>query len=235
MDVSVIVPAYNEQANLERATTETLDRLASFCDSYEVVICDNNSSDRTPDIAVGLAEAHPEVSWVEEPNQGRGLAVAKGFKAAGGDVLAFIDADLATDMSHLAELINSVRNGRYDAATGSRWLGDDTPDRPLVRTASSLGYNFLVRLILGSEFRDHQCGFKSFSSEVIEDVLDDVRAAHWFWDTELLILAADRGYAIREFPVTWEKQDDTAVDLKTDIPVMAKNILALRIRLLRSN
>ena len=103
-------------------------------------------------------------------------------------------------MRHLEELVESVRSGEYDMATGSRWLPDSEADRPAKRGVPSLGYNRLVGLFLRSDVRDHQCGFKAFDRDVLFDVLADVEDEHWFWDTEVLVRAQRAGYRVREFP-----------------------------------
>lgn len=229
--VSIIVPAYNEDEILEQSIEDLLSIIGDKRESYEIIIVDNGSEDETPKIAEELATSHPTISWEKEPKSGRGVAVATGFHAAQGDILAFTDADLATDLRHLEELIQSIRTCGYDVATGSRWIRGKEADRPLDRTVFSRTYNLLVRVLAGSSLRDHQCGFKAFSRDVIEDILDDVNASHWFWDTEILLLAQYNEYRIKEFPVEWEPNMDTTVNFSHDVPKMALQLLGLTIRL----
>lgn len=230
-EVSLVIPAYNEGNVIEESVEETLNELDKISTNYEVIISDNGSTDSLPEIAEQLANTYPEVRWVQEPQPGRGVAVEAGFDIASGDVLAFIDADLATDMQHLEELIESVRSENYDLATGSRWMPGHEAERPVQRTVASKGFNFLARVLLGSSLRDHQCGFKAFSTNVVENVIPEIKANHWFWDTEILVLAANHSYNIKEFPVKWKPQDESEVELHKDIPQMFFKIIELMFRL----
>ena len=158
---------------------------------------------------------------------GRGGALEFAFADAAGDTLVYFDTDLATDMRHLEELVESVRSGEYDVATGSRWLPGHAADRPAKRGIPSKGFNALVRLLLRSDLRDHQCGFKAVSREAFERLREDVEDTHWFWDTELLVRAQREGLAVTEFPVEWEPKGDTKVDLVRDVLGMGSSIVRL--------
>lgn len=219
VEVSVVLPAYDEAGRLRGAVRETLGALASFLPpgSFEVIVAEDGCTDRTPEIARELAAEDDRVRHVHsEGRLGRGRALENAFRAARGETLAYFDADLATNLSHLEELVESVRSGGYDVATGSRRMAGRRADRPARRRLPSALYNGLVRLALGSELRDHQCGFKAFDRTVLDDVLPAVEDDHWFWDTEVLVAAQRRGYRVREFPVEWTPQGDTDVDLIRD-------------------
>jgi hypothetical protein len=128
-------------------------------------------------------------------------------------------------MRHLEELVESVRSGEYDLATGSRWMPGEEADRPPKRAISSRGFNFLVRTLLGSELRDHQAGFKAFSREAFAELRPVVKDTHWFWDTEMLVKAQRRGFAVKEFAVDWTPKGDSKVDLVRDVLGMGSQIL----------
>ncbi len=228
VEVSVVLPAYDEADTLERTVEVTLDALGEFlpAGSYEVIVAEDGCTDRTPEIASRLAEADDRVDHVHSDERlGRGGALETAFGRARGDTLAYFDTDLATDMRHLEELIESVRSGEYDVVTGSRWIPGHEADRPPKRGVPSRVYNGLVRVFLRSDLRDHQCGFKAFDRAVLEDLLSDVEDEHWFWDTELLVRAQRAGYRVREFPVEWTPKGDTKVDLVRDVFGMGSQIL----------
>jgi uncharacterized membrane protein YbhN (UPF0104 family) len=130
-------------------------------------------------------------------------------------------------MAHLEELVEHVRSGEADVATGSRLLADSDADRPAKRGVPSRGYNALVRLLLRSEVRDHQCGFKAFDREVLFALLEEVEDDHWFWDTELLVRAQRAGYRVAELPVTWTPKGDSKVDLVRDVFGMGSQIVRM--------
>ncbi len=226
--VSVVLPAYNEEGTIEATVQTSLDTLASFLPdgSYEVIVAEDGCDDATPEIADRMAAANDCVRHVHsEQRLGRGRALEYAFRRADGETLVYYDTDLATDMSHLQELVESVRSGKYDVATGSRWLPGAVADRPIKRSVPSRGFNGLVRLLLGSELKDHQCGFKAFDRTVLLSLLDDIEDEHWFWDTELLVTAQKRGHRIKEFPVEWEPVGDTKVDLVRDVFGMGSQIV----------
>ncbi|PSP65448.1 glycosyl transferase [Halobacteriales archaeon QH_8_67_27] len=226
--VSVVLPAYNEEATIEETVAVTLETLAAFlpAGSFEVIVAEDGCEDRTPEIASRLASEDDRVRHVHSDERlGRGGALEYAFERADGDTLVYFDTDLATDMRHLEELVESVRSGEYDVATGSRWMPENEADRPARRAVSSLSYNTLVRLFLRSDLQDHQCGFKAISREAFEALRGEVEDEHWFWDTEVLVLAQRRGYRVREFPVDWEPKGDTKVDLVRDVFGMGSQIV----------
>ena len=228
VEVSVVLPAYNEADTLEATVTATLEALDGFLPpgSYEVIVAEDGCEDATPEIADRLAAAHPAVRHVHSDERlGRGGALEYAFARAEGDTLVYFDTDLATDLAHLEELVESVRSGEYDVATGSRWMPDNRADRPPKRAVSSLGYNTLVRLFLRSDLQDHQCGFKAFSRAAFEELSAEVEDEHWFWDTEMLVRAQRAGLRVTEFPVDWEPKGDTKVDLVRDVFGMGSQIL----------
>ena len=227
-EVSVVLPAYNEEGTIEETVEVTLRTLASFlpAGSYEVVVAEDGCDDRTPAVAGRLAREHEPVRHVHsDERQGRGGALEHAFRESRGGTLAYFDTDLATDMTHLEELVESVRSEGYDLATGSRWLPDSEADRPAKRGVPSLGYNGLVRLMLRSRLQDHQCGFKAFDRETLFALLGDVEDDHWFWDTEVLVRAQRAGYRVKEFPVGWEPRTDSKVNIVRDVLGMGSQVL----------
>jgi uncharacterized protein (TIRG00374 family) len=228
VEVSVVLPAYNEEATIRTTVETTLESLAAFlpADAFEVIIAEDGCDDRTPETADELAAADERVRHFHSDERlGRGGALERAFEAADGETLVYFDTDLATDMRHLEELVESVRSGEYDIATGSRWIDGREADRPAKRGVPSRGYNTLVRLFLRSDLRDHQCGFKAFDREALFDLNGDVEDDHWFWDTEMLVRAQRAGYQVREFPVDWTPKGDTKVDLVRDVFGMGSQIL----------
>ncbi|QSG04729.1 flippase-like domain-containing protein [Halapricum desulfuricans] len=228
VEVSVVLPAYNEAETIERTVEITLATLEEFlpAGAFEVIVAEDGCADRTPEIASRLADEDERVRHVHSDQRlGRGGALEYAFRQARGETLAYFDTDLATDMSHLEALIESVRSDDYEFATGSRWIPGNTADRPAKRGIPSRGFNVLVQLLLRSDLQDHQCGFKAFDREALFDVLEDVEDSHWFWDTEVLVHAQRAGYEVREFPVEWTPKGDSKVDLVRDVFGMGSQIV----------
>lgn len=228
VEVSVVLPAYNEEATLERTVEQTVSTLAEFLPpgTFEVIIAEDGCTDRTPEIAADLAADDDRIRHVHSDDRlGRGRALERAFRDARGQTLAYLDTDLATDLSYLERLIETVRSGDADVATGSRWVPGHVVDRPSKRGVPSYVYNLLSRVILRSTIRDHQCGFKAFDRDALADLLPQVGDNHWFWDTELLVRAQRAGYTVEEFPVEWTPQGDSKVDLVRDVFGMGSQIV----------
>ena len=228
MKVSVVLPAHNEADALEPAVSEITKVLDEYGEAYEIVIAEDGSTDGTDKKADELSERLPTVWHLHaEKRLGRGKALKNAFRQSNGEILVYMDVDLATDVKQLKELINSVDREGYDFATGSRLLPESNVERSGTRNIASKTYNFMVRTVLGSKVKDHQCGFKAFRREPLMQLLDEVEAVHWFWDTELLVRAYHGGYRIKEIPVLWKSGRETKVRLLHDSWHMGWQILAL--------
>jgi glycosyltransferase involved in cell wall biosynthesis len=227
VEVSIVLPAYNEAARIESTVERTAVALREITPSFELIIAEDGSQDGTDKICEALAKKYDFIVHLHsDERQGRGRALNRAFKSSKGEILGYIDVDLATDMKHLSELIQYIRDG-CDFATGSRMLPDSSVKRPFKRGFASKGFNFLTRLMLGSKLYDHQCGFKSFRREPLFKLLDEVKDTHWFWDTELFVRAQRAGFKVREFPVDWKHGGATKVNLMRDVFGMGSQIFRL--------
>ncbi|OFV68115.1 MAG: dolichol-P-glucose synthetase [Candidatus Syntrophoarchaeum caldarius] len=232
-EVSLVLPAYNEAERIVRCVERAVETLEKITPSFEVIIAEDGSTDETPSLAAELADTYAQVRHLHSDTRlGRAGGMVRAFRVAEGEILAFMDVDLATDLSHLQELIQAIRDG-FDVATGSRLMKESDVTRSFKRTILSRGYNFLVRLLLKSKIRDHQCGFKAFRRDMLFEIIDELEDEHWFWDTELLVLAQKKGYRIYEFPVKWVDGEMTKVNLSSDTFEMGSKIFAMRRRIKR--
>jgi glycosyltransferase involved in cell wall biosynthesis len=226
LEITAILPVYNDRAALESAIPASLETLSSITGSFELVVAEDGSTDGSAEYVREAAKQDPRIRLVHsDERQGRGRALTRVIRESRGAIACYYDVDLATDMVHLAELIQSIRDG-YDLATGSRLLSESRVMRSGKREIPSRVYNGMVRLVLGSNLHDHQCGFKSFRRETVLPVLDSVHATHWFWDTEVLVRAQKQGLRVREFPVRWREGKGTTVRVK-DVFSMGKSIFGL--------
>ena len=227
-EISVVFPAFNEADALEPAAEKVRQALNEFTRSYEIIIAEDGSTDGTDKLAAALAEKHSFVKYIHgEKRLGRGTALKTAFKQSRGKILVYMDLDLATDLKYLKSLVEAVKSEGYDFATGSRMLHESKVKRSGTRNIASKTYNFMVRTVLGSKVKDHQCGFKAFRREQLIQILDEVRANHWFWDTEVLVRAHRRGYKIKEIPVSWTGGQETKVRLFKDSLNMGWQIFSL--------
>lgn len=233
VEVSVVIPAYNEAENLERDLDRISAELYKLTKSYEIIIAEDGCTDNSNAVAEKLRKLKKYNGRVKHLHSdvrlGRGRALNRAFKFAKGNILIYMDSDLATDLKHTKELIDSIKNGA-DFATGSRYAKGANAVRQLKREIASRTYNFLVRFLFNSKVKDHQCGFKSFKRSSLMKIIDDIKDNHWFWDTELLIRAQKKGYKIVEFPVNWHYGKGTKVNVLHDSLDMGRKLIELRLR-----
>jgi glycosyltransferase involved in cell wall biosynthesis len=226
IEVTAIIPVFNDQPSLERAIPESLNVLSTITEHFELIIAEDGSSDGSAELVREYESTSAHVKLLHSDKRlGRGKALNRAIQMARGSIVCYYDVDLATDMQHLKELIDKIRKGA-DISTGSRLLPESNIRRTEGREFASRSYNLLVRCILGSRLFDHQCGFKAFNKEKILPVLPTIQSNHWFWDTELLIRAQRKGYTIVEFPVHWQAGKGTTVRIK-DVFSMGSSILRL--------
>lgn len=215
--VSVVLPAYNEASLVETAVAQVSQALQQAEYPFEIVIAEDGSADGTAELSEKLAGKLPYVRHIHRDKRlGRGTALNNAFKQCRGDVLVYMDLDLATSLNSLKPLVDAIAFEGYDLSTGSRLLRESKVERSLRRSISSKSYNFLVRHMLGSKVKDHQCGFKAFRKDAVLGLLDEVKATHWFWDTEILVRAQRRGFKVKEIPVEWTSGRGTKVNFAKD-------------------
>ena len=212
--VEVVVPAYNEAANLETSITQLrlyLDE--SFPFRTIVTIVDNGSTDGTALVAQRLASALPGVKAMILTRKGRGYALRTAWLASQAAVVAYMDVDLSTSLSALLPLVGSVLSGHSDLAVGTRLARGSRVVRGPKRELISRGYSHLVRFSLRSRVSDFQCGFKAIRRDCAVQILPLVHDDEWFFDTELIVTAERLGVRITETPVDWTDDPHSSVHL----------------------
>jgi len=208
----VVVPVCNEEkdlpVNIPRLEAFLKEKMSSY--DWEIVIADNASTDRTPIIARELTE-DKRIKYLRLEQKGRGRALKKAWSQSKKELLSYMDVDLSSDISYFPRLIKSLETGA-DIAVGSRLAkGAKVFGRTLIREIMSRGYSFLFRSLFGTKFKDAQCGFKAIKKEVWNRLEPVVYDTHWFFDTELLIIAQKAGFVISEIPIVWTDDPSSTV------------------------
>ncbi|MBI4198964.1 MAG: glycosyltransferase family 2 protein [Chloroflexi bacterium] len=227
--VDVVIPVLNEERDLPRCVATLREFLGrNLQNPWRIVIADNGSDDRTPEVARELAQAYPEVASLRIEERGRGRALRRAWLESQADFVSYMDVDLSTDVSAFPLLVRALEEG-YDLAIGSRLAGGaQVRGRTLQREVVSRCYNLLIKAMFFTRFSDAQCGFKALTRRAAQALVPHVKDQHWFFDTELLILAEKRGFRIKDVPVTWTDDPDTRVKvLKTSWNDL-KGLLRLR-------
>jgi len=212
--VEIVVPVYNEESTLPRSIERLHDYLAdAFPFTWRITIVDNGSTDRTWERASDGVERFDHVAALRLDRKGRGLALRTAWARSDAAVVAYMDVDLSTGLEALLPLVAPLISGHSDVAIGSRLSPGSRVVRGPKRELISRTYNRMLRTVFAARFRDAQCGFKAVRADVAKRLLPEIADDGWFFDTELLLLAAHNGLRIHEVPVDWVDDPDSRVKL----------------------
>ncbi|KQS00986.1 sugar translocase [Williamsia sp. Leaf354] len=213
-ELDVVVPVYNEEADLETCIVRLAEHLRTRVPySARITIADNASTDSTLAVGVELAQTMDNVRIVHLDAKGRGRALNAVWSESDATVVAYCDVDLSTDLNALMPLVAPLLSGHSDVAIGSRLSRSSRVVRGAKREFISRSYNLILRTTMGAKFSDAQCGFKAMRADVARAVLPYVADTGWFFDTELLVLAERIGLRIAEVPVDWIDDPNSKVDI----------------------
>lgn len=227
---SIVIPAYNESARLGA----TLDKVLSFVHAQhwdaEVIVVNDGSRDNTAEIVRTFAAKDPCLHLVENPgNRGKGYSVRNGMLHSQGRVVLFSDADLSSPIEESVKLFSAIDEGA-DIAIGSRWLRAETQTQrqPLHRQLFGRIFNLALRLTLGLQFADTQCGFKAFRRQAVEAIFPQQKIERWGFDPEILFLARKFGFKVKEVPVLWGHSGGTRINPLIDGSRMVQEMFRVR-------
>ena len=236
--VSFVIPAYNEEDRLPAG----LDRVVAFLDAQEfdseIVIADDGSRDRTPEIVRGrmtrMADLPLRVTLrlvQHETNKGKGAAIRTGMLAASGQYIFFMDADLATPAEESLRLLEQLRAGATVAA-GSRIQPDGSDMRasqPFQRRMVGRAFTFMRKALrVLPDIDDTQCPMKGFEHDAAKAIFERQRLSGWIFDAEVLYIARSLGYGIEQVPVRWSHVEGSRLRLR---PQQAWEVLRDLVRL----
>ncbi|HXZ11020.1 MAG TPA: dolichyl-phosphate beta-glucosyltransferase [Candidatus Sulfotelmatobacter sp.] len=232
-ELSIIIPAYNEERRLPRALERIQEYLASRkMDSgeAEILVVDDGSADGTARVTTEWQSRLPFLRLVSNgQNRGKGYSVRHGMLEARGRIALFTDADLSAPIEEADKLFAALKAGN-DAAIGSRAI-----DRSLIavhqsrlREIAGIIFNGFVRLATGLPFQDTQCGFKIFLREPSRIVFEQQRVERFGFDPEILFLAKRHGLRTVEVPVRWAHDPATKVHVIRDSLLMFADLLYIR-------
>ncbi len=227
---SIVIPAYNEGARLGATLEKVLSYVHAKGWDAEVIVVNDGSRDNTSDIVRQHAAANPALRLVENPgNRGKGFSVRMGMLRARGRIVLFSDADLSSPIEEAPKLLQALEAGA-DIAIGSRWLRAETQTQrqPLYRQLFGRIFNLLLRLTLGLQFKDTQCGFKAFRRPAVQTIFPLQKIERWGFDPEILFLARKFGFKVQEIPVAWGHSGGTRIHPLKDGSRMFLEMLHIR-------
>lgn len=210
--LSLVIPAFNEEKRLPQTLAAVLPFLRARGESFEVVVVDDGSRDRTAEVA---RAAGPEVRVLQNPgNRGKGYSVRSGMLNASGAWRLMTDADLSTPIEDLDTLRRALQGAQIAIASRAVAGANVEKHQSIMRESSGRFFNLIVRVLHLPGIKDTQCGFKLFSAAAAEAAFRESKLDGFAFDVEALVLARRAGFEIREVAVTWRNDEQTRVSLR---------------------
>ncbi|MBA4078035.1 MAG: glycosyl transferase family 2 [Cyanobacteria bacterium PR.023] len=229
MQVSVIIPAYNEDRRLPITLTAVYRYLYQSGLSFEIIVVDDGSYDDTAAYVEEFAQQYPGVRLLSyAPNRGKGYAVRTGMLAARGDYLLMNDADGSSPIEEMQKLLVKGEEG-FDVVIGSRATGDPEAVIKALPHRKYIGntFNLIVQKLILPGIKDTQCGFKLFRRQAAHDIFSVSRLNGYAFDVEILYIARLRDYKIAEIAINWANVEGSKVNVLTDSPRMLAEVLRI--------
>lgn len=233
LDISIVVPAYNEERRLPPTLIDMIDYCESNFQRYEIIVVDDGSTDNTPRMVAKFQAIKPVVRFIKLPrNCGKGYAVKTGVLNARGALILFADADGATEMEELNRLIVALKSKSAGVAIGSRAIrSEDTRVRTRwYRKYLGRIFNLIVNTLVLPGFADTQCGFKLFTNKSAKFIFSHQESDGFSFDVEILLIALNAGLTIVEVPINWVNIPGSKVNLITDSLRMLRDVFIFKVK-----
>jgi dolichyl-phosphate beta-glucosyltransferase len=227
--LSIIIPAYNEEARLPDTLQQVVDFLASQTYTSEVLVVENGSRDSTLEIAQEFARRYPFIQALHEDGRGKGRAVRRGMLAARGEYRFICDADLSMPIGEVNRFL-PPQVSDLDIAIASREApGAVRYHEPLYRHLTGRLFSMVVWVLALPGLHDTQCGFKCFRGALVDEIFPLQTTTGWSFDVEVLFIARRRGYRILEVPIPWYYNAESKVRILRDLKQVVTDLLKIRI------
>jgi dolichyl-phosphate beta-glucosyltransferase len=230
IELSIVIPAYNEKSRLPKTMLETIKWCKQNCSDYEIILVDDGSTDQTLALGRLFSEYQDNVFCIANPHLGKGAAVRSGMLNSSGEQVLFMDADGATPLEEIPKLRSKLQEG-YPIAIGSRIVQDATQ----TSVVTSWHRKVIGRLFAGivnvfgvRGIGDTQCGFKIFRKEVIKAIFRRQKLNGFAFDVEILFLARKLSLEVSEVPINWHNKEGSKVNLVLDSMKMLRDVLKLK-------
>lgn len=209
MRLSLILPVYNGCEDLRKNFMKIYREVARLGEC-EIIIAEDGSTDCSREVAERFAKMKNVRLISRKERSGKGRAVKSAIAVAKGSTIGYMDIDLAVPLRYIGSAVRKVESGNA-IVLGSRYKSGSKAARSPYRLFESALYNMMVRALLGSRIRDHQCGFKFWDGRYIRKAIKDVEDDKWFFDSEILVRAQRNGIVPYEMPVEWREGRNTTV------------------------
>ena len=227
MDISLVIPAYNESGIIMDTIQTVSARLAELTAEYEVLIVDDGSTDGMAELVRGCGDPRVRLEGYAS-NRGKGCAVRTGMLAAQGDLILCTDADLAYGVDVFAGLLERLRTGEADLVIGSRRIGGEGyKNYPPLRILMSKCFGLLSHMISGLPY-DTQCGIKAYRRQAARALFSRCTTDGFSFDFEVLMRADKLGLKVEQFPVSVINFRESKVNVVRDSARMFRDVFRIR-------
>jgi dolichyl-phosphate beta-glucosyltransferase len=224
MEISVVIPAFNEEKLIASTISEVKDFLKNNFVSFEIIVVDDKSIDNT----LKIINSIDNIKVLKNlRNHGKGYSISKGIRYAKGDLLLFMDADSSTNIKELKNFLPEIK--KYDLVIASRGLenSDVHIRQNILKVFLGKIGNFFSRLLIDKNIKDTQCGFKLFRKSA-KDIFEKLTIDGFAFDFELIFLVKKYNFKVKEMPVTWVNNFDSTVKWH-DYPKTMINLVQIHI------
>ncbi len=230
MQLSIVIPAYNEEKRIGTSLTKISGYLKKRYDDFEIIVVDDGSNDMTLNLLSEFSQKIPNfIVLKNEINYGKGFSVKKGVLRSRGEIILFSDADMSTPIEEIDKLIGWLKKG-YQMSIGSRALPESKIKRYSAWYRQFMGkaFNRIIRLILNLDYQDTQCGFKCFKRDAAFEIFNSMKLNGFSFDVEILFIAKNLGIKVKEVPVCWYNSPESKVKIVRDSSKMLWDVIKLR-------
>ena len=233
MDLSIVIPAYNESKKIARDIKEASEFLKSHNLTGEIIVVDDGSKDNTSETA-GKTEIPPQLKLqvLNCKHRGKGHAVRKGINKTTGDYVMFADSGCCVPYEDTLRGLDLIKNGHCDIAHGSRKMSGCHIEKAQSfyrRICSKIFHWFVVHdMKIPAEFTDTQCGFKIYKGDIARHLYSECETDSFVFDIEIIMRAQKEGYAIKEFPIDWTCDPDSRLSPSRSSWQILKDLLKIR-------
>lgn len=244
-EYSIVIPAFNEEDKITSTLTQVVNFMRGYCNTFEVIVVNDGSSDTTSEKVALFAKDNPEIVLVDNPHKGKGFAVWTGMMRAEGNLIYMADADLSAPIEDLKKFSVWAVEHDFDIVIGSReGIGAKRIGEPVYRHIMGRAFNYFVQLFAVPGVKDSQCGFKLFKNKAAKEIFGrsaiygsgtkEIKSAYFgAWDVEVLFIARKLGYKVKQIPVTWVYVKSKRFNPIANSVKMAIDVLKIRLNDIR--
>ncbi len=228
--LSIVIPAFNEEKRIGKTLEEIISYLKTKDFENEIIVVNDGSTDSTVGIVKRYNKTAHRLTIIEnEFTMGKGYSVRRGMLESKGDFVLFTDADLSTPISEADKLFFWLGKG-YDVAIGSRSMKESQVEiyQSFIRISMGKVFNKIMKLVVFTGYKDTQCGFKCFKRHVVDNVFRRQKIEGFAFDVEILLIARQQGFSIKETPVRWLNSPYSKVHIIKDSFFMLYDLFKIR-------